>query len=98
MSKARSPREVCSTTMGIRGLIVRALYRRRSADSPRGRRSLVARRPEFARRFLLALRGENLLRGLGFLGGVVGLRLGNRFGGVGDQLDRLLGDQVFGDH
>src|SRR3954464_16081819 len=43
MSNARSPRDVCSTTIGTRGLMEAAVYRRRSAALSD---SAVARRPE----------------------------------------------------
>src|SRR3954447_9198749 len=43
MSNARSPRDVCSTTIGTRGLMEAAVYRRRSAAL---RDSAVARGPE----------------------------------------------------
>src|SRR4051794_10953426 len=36
MSKARSPRDVCSTTIGTRGLMVLASVRRRLVNSCRG--------------------------------------------------------------
>src|ERR1700712_509747 len=98
MSKARSPRDVCSTTIGIRGLIWRSLYRR----GPAGLRSLVAWRPQFARWFVVALVGalgrEDLLRRVGFLGEVLGLRERDRFRRLADQLDRFLRQQVLFDH
>src|SRR5215207_4121700 len=49
MSKARSPRDVCSTTIGIRGLIC-SLLRSRAAWGPKlllgGRLVLLVRRPD----------------------------------------------------
>src|SRR5579884_3874312 len=61
MSNARSPREVCSTTMGIRGL---TWGMPRSGLGPAGR-------PELRRRDLRLLRGRRpeLLTGLGLLDG-----------------------------
>src|SRR5271165_4351690 len=47
MSNARSPREVCSTTIGTSGLIVLALVSLRRPDSSR---RLAARRPQPAGR------------------------------------------------
>src|SRR5580765_4529546 len=50
MSKARSPRDVCSTTMGTSGLMVLASVRRRLSNSCRG--SLPTGRPRPAGLFL----------------------------------------------
>src|SRR5436305_1053344 len=45
MSKARSPRDVCSTTMGTRGLMRAAVYRSPPAAPRRGRPRRARRRP-----------------------------------------------------
>src|ERR671934_1101738 len=83
MSKARSPREICSTTMGTRGLIGRAVYRGRRAC----RTSL--RGPEagpFALLPLLLGSPQLLARGR--------LLLGDRLRRFRDQVDRLAQAQV----
>src|SRR3954454_19513819 len=88
MSKARSPREVCSTTIGTRGLMGATLYRwagpgpRRAR--PRGPRlcSSRARRPDLAGflRFLVG-RPQLLAR--------LGLLERDRLAVLDDQVDRL---------
>src|SRR5262249_11847095 len=92
MSKARSPREVCSTTIGTRGLMAR--------DSiEAGRRTceraglVVAGRPELCL-FLLAL----LLLGSPDLLPRLGLLEGNRLRRLGDDVDRLAHDDVLAHH
>src|SRR5919204_3558376 len=83
MSNARSPREVCSTTIGTRGLIGRSVYKGRSA-----RRSSL-RRPE-ARPLALPL----LLPGSPELLARDRLLLGDRLRRFRDQVDRLAQAQV----
>src|SRR5688500_11889108 len=88
MSNARSPREVCSTTMGTSGLTVLGFFRVAagipsagrpvSRRHPNGRKSSDDHRPE-----------EGGLKGVGalLLGGLGGLR------GLHEQVDRqALGD------
>src|SRR5262249_7412629 len=63
---------------------------------------LVAGRPEFAAALAgllgLLLRGPDFLGGLGFLLGLFGLLERDRFGGLGDEVDRFAGADVLGDH
>src|SRR5690554_2877446 len=84
MSKARSPREVCSTTIGTRGLTSRTL--------------LAARRPKFAGFLAPALGLEDLLAGLGFRLLLFFLLERDRHGGLGHDLDRLARPDVVFDH
>src|SRR5438876_3982718 len=91
MSNARSPREVCSTTIGTSGLIVLALVSLRRADSSTrlARRGVIGGGPEPVRR----RRGRRLLGPL-LPGGpqpLPGLRLAHRYrlGPRRDQLDGL---------
>src|SRR5437899_8795624 len=96
MSNARSPREVCSTTIGTSGLMVLALVSLRRPDSSTRRlagRPLIGWRPQTSWRE----RGRRLLGGgLGGPQALARLRLGDRDGGGagGDQLDRLAGGDV----
>src|SRR5829696_2173726 len=73
MSNARSPREVCSTTMGTRGLIARASLATRLA---------LLGRPQLTFGTAFLLRGPQLLPG-------VGLLLGDRLRRVGYHVRRL---------
>src|SRR5438876_1169019 len=91
MSNARSPREVCSTTMGMSGLIVLALVSLRAADSSTrlAGPSVIRGGPQPAGR-------SDAGRLLGPLGAgrpqpLPGLRLADRdrLGAPGDQLPRL---------
>src|ERR1700736_6648985 len=100
MSKARSPREVCSTTIGTSGLIVLALVSLRRPDSSRrlARRCWIGGRPQPARRHGRAAVGRRLLV-LALLGGpqpLSRLRLGHgdRGGPPGDQLDGLARGEI----
>src|ERR671925_841658 len=83
MSNARSPREVCSTTIGTRGLIERAVYKGGSAYRP------LLRRPEARSCALLPL-----LLGSPELLARDRLLPGDRLGRLGDQVDRLAQAQV----
>src|SRR5712692_6163638 len=61
MSNARSPREVCSTTIGIRGLM-RSLLAGWGPQFLLGRRAILLRSPDaLTRRFLLCALGRLLL-------------------------------------
>src|SRR5947207_393915 len=98
MSNARSPREVCSTTMGTSGLIVLASLSRRRRDSSRrlASRSLIRRGPQTAQP--AGLRpggGGRALAGRWLAGGLVG-RPQPPFGLRARDRDRprLGGDQV----
>src|SRR6202161_2654858 len=93
MSNARSPREVCSTTIGTSGLIFLALVSLRCPDSSKrlARRSRIARGPQLAGRLgrlcgggLLALR---VLAGRPQLLARLCLRGRDRGRSTGDQLD-----------
>src|SRR5271166_1909156 len=93
MSNARSPREVCSTTIGTSGLMVLPLVSLRRPDSSRrlARRSPIGRGPQTAR-----LGGLGVLQLLGRPQLLAGLRLGegDRLGGGRDQLDGLARGEV----
>src|SRR4051794_39461540 len=68
MSKARSPREVCSTTIGIRGLMS-LLLARRGPKLLLGRGAFLVRRPDaLTRGLLLRALGRLLLRDRRHLG------------------------------
>src|ERR1044072_8771974 len=87
MSKERSPREVCSTTIGTRGLMVGTLSKAPGGYPPSSR----LRRPERALLLLLLLRGPDLLARLGLLER-------DRHRRPDDQVDRLAHANVFADH
>src|ERR1035437_6825863 len=103
MSNARSPREVCSTTIGTSGLIVRLcfasptgfLQRRLAGRSLFGSRSSISRCTQ-PPGLLAALGGLPLLRRPQRLARLR-LRRRNRLGGGGEQVDRLARRQILAD-
>src|SRR5215217_2855162 len=96
MSNARSPREVCSTTIGTSGLTVLASFRFSRSNPSRRRRpsgppSATARCRSLVATLATHRRRQNQYRRLGqdlWLGGLGGLR-GHRLGRFGDDVERL---------
>src|SRR3954452_8676053 len=111
MSNARSPRDVCSTTIGTRGLIVLDSIEgevrcsfwshsdQKEQQTLRWFLGSVAGGPKLAGfRAFPTLRRQKLLPRLDLLFTSVGFLFGNRLRRLGHQLDRLLGPQVFAHH
>src|SRR5437667_8502457 len=92
MANARSPRDVCSTTIGTSGLIGRAVYK---SDPPglRGARSFGSGRPEAGLLGLspVLLRRPELLAGGGLLYGYRLRRFGDHVRGLAEA--KLLAQQ-----
>src|SRR5882672_9782343 len=91
MSNARSPREVCSTTIGTSGLTVLASFRfGRSNPSDTGSAQGPLTRPKTSNGLIRSTAGKPLFS----VGCEPLLRRIDRLGGLGDEVQRLALGQV----